>query len=229
MQRGDGAEEGSARAARVACPGRAWAAARFSRAMRRTSRREGRTRTISAIWRWIRYPCGALQALSPMVSAATSSSASVGARRWTSASNCERDHGRHHLASRHPDLRQRRISRFGGNDQPDSNGGGAWGFPTPIIKDWTARTAPEVPPAPPSSSPAAQTPPSHLHDYQPDRCRRGRAGLAASSVLPRRPLGSSEWVRGCTSPTRPFPPGRPGQGRFVQSLRPCMSGPGRRH
>jgi hypothetical protein len=27
------------------------------------------------------------------------------------------------------------ISRFGGNDQGDTNGGGAWGFPTPIIED----------------------------------------------------------------------------------------------
>lgn len=40
-----------------------------------------------------------------------------------------------------PTVANAAISRFGGNDQADSNGGGAWGFPTPIIKDWdTANT-----------------------------------------------------------------------------------------
>lgn len=35
-----------------------------------------------------------------------------------------------------PTVANAAISRFGGNDQADTNGGGAWGFPTPIIKDW---------------------------------------------------------------------------------------------
>jgi RHS repeat-associated protein len=35
-----------------------------------------------------------------------------------------------------PTVANAAVSRFGGNDQADSNGGGAWGFPTPIIKDW---------------------------------------------------------------------------------------------
>lgn len=53
----------SARAARGRMPSSRKGSGSFSRAMRRTSRRERRSRTISAIWRWTGYPCGALQAL----------------------------------------------------------------------------------------------------------------------------------------------------------------------
>jgi RHS repeat-associated protein len=37
-----------------------------------------------------------------------------------------------------PTVANAAISRFAGNDQADTDGSGAWGFPTPIIKDWDA-------------------------------------------------------------------------------------------